>query len=68
MSDAARALRLQQDAEELSRLPRWYMRKELQGFDPIHPNKQGHRLIAEILCPSLPDNWDCHCEALRGAN
>ena len=43
-------------------------RKELQGFDPIHPNKQGHRLIAEILCPSLPDNWDCDCEALRGAN
>jgi hypothetical protein len=64
MTGAARAVRLQQDAEELAALPQWYLRPELQGFDPIHPNARGHRLMASVICPELPDSWRCDCNAL----
>ena len=65
MTGAARAVKLQQDAEELAGLPQWYLRSELQGFDPIHPNATGHRLMAAVICPELPDSWKCDCAALR---
>ncbi len=45
-------------------LPRWWMRRELRGFDDIHPNLEGHRVIAELMCPKLPPEWACQCEAL----
>jgi hypothetical protein len=53
--------KLEADAQEAAELPRWYLRKELRSFDHIHPNEQGHRLIAEIMCPSLPESWGCTC-------
>ncbi|MCA9694570.1 MAG: hypothetical protein KC636_33640 [Myxococcales bacterium] len=61
LDDAARAAALQRDAEEAAEIPRWYMKKELRSFDHIHPNTDGHTLIAAEVCPALPDNWGCAC-------
>ncbi len=58
-----RARTLEQDALTLSELPRWFLRPELRGFDPIHPNREGHRAIAELICPQLPASWGCRCPA-----
>lgn len=49
---------------ELVEIPRWFLRKELQAFDHIHPNREGHRVIAQTLCPKLPSDWGCDCSAL----
>jgi len=68
MDPASRANQLQLDAEELAGLPRWYLRPDLQGFDPIHPNRTGHRLMAQIMCPSLPSSWGCDCQTLSSVN
>ena len=45
-------------------VPRYFMRKDLQAFDHIHPNTEGHRVIAQLTCPSLPTSWGCECEKL----
>lgn len=58
---SARARQLERDASVLSELPRWFLRPELRGFDPIHPNREGHRAIAELACPQLPASWGCQC-------
>ena len=42
-------------------IPRWFLREELRSFDHIHPNSEGHRLIAEAACPRLPASWGCEC-------
>jgi hypothetical protein len=42
-------------------VPQWFMRKDLQAFDHIHPNMEGHRIIAKTACPSLPEAWSCDC-------
>jgi hypothetical protein len=59
-----RQTKLEADAQELAEVPRWYLRKALRSFDHIHPNEEGHRLIAEIMCPSLPESWGCTCPAI----
>ncbi len=56
-----RATKLAEDARQAAQIPRWYMRPELRAFDHIHPNADGHRLIAQIACPSLPASWQCTC-------
>lgn len=45
-------------------VPRWWMRRDLRAFDDIHPNLEGHRIIAELACPKLPAAWGCQCDAL----
>lgn len=55
---AAARERLISEAREL---PRWYLRKELHSFDDIHPNREGHRLIAAEACARLPTSWGCDC-------
>ena len=35
--------------------------REYRGFDHVHPNRDGHRVIAETACPQLPPSWGCHC-------
>jgi len=45
-------------------LPRWWMRRDLRAFDDIHPNLEGHRIIAQLVCPKLPAEWGCQCDAL----
>jgi hypothetical protein len=59
---ATRLLRFESKAYLAAELPRWYLRPELRSFDHIHPNAEGHRLIAEIMCPSLPASWSCTCD------
>lgn len=68
--DRKRALRAKFPEREaalrdVSDVPRWFLRKELRSFDHIHPNTQGHRLIAETACPALPAEWRCDCQALK---
>ncbi|HET6582145.1 MAG TPA: SGNH/GDSL hydrolase family protein [Nannocystaceae bacterium] len=65
LDDAARAARLEQDAKAAAELPKWFMRKELRSFDHIHPNAEGHRLMAAVACPSLPASWGCTCEPIE---
>jgi methylmalonyl-CoA mutase N-terminal domain/subunit len=52
------------DAQRAAEVPQWFMRPELRGFDYIHPNAEGHRAIAQVTCPSLPESWGCDCAAL----
>ena len=59
--EASRNLLLETAAAAAAELPRWYMRPELRSFDHIHPNAEGHRIIAEIMCPQLPESWGCRC-------
>ena len=57
----ARAAALRSDAAAAAEIPRWFLREELRSFDHIHPNAEGHRLIAEAACPRLPASWGCEC-------
>jgi hypothetical protein len=61
LDDAQRTARMDGDARLLSELPRWFLRPEIRGFDPVHPNRAGHRQIALLACPRLPASWGCHC-------
>jgi hypothetical protein len=63
LAEDARAARLEADAQRLDEAPRWFLRRELRAFDPVHPNRLGHREIASIACPSLPASWGCSCPA-----
>jgi hypothetical protein len=62
LDEAARAAKLEEDAKAASELPKWFMRKELRSFDHIHPNADGHRIMAAVACPKLPASWGCTCE------
>ena len=66
LDEAARAEALERDVQAAAEIPRWYLRKELRSFDHIHPNEQGHRLLAELACPQLPASWGCTCPAVGG--
>lgn len=65
LDDATRALQAEADAQMAAELPRWYLRPELRSFDHIHPNAEGHRLIAATMCPRLPESWGCRCEPIE---
>lgn len=61
LDETTRELALDELALRAAELPRWFMRKELRSFDHIHPNEHGHRIIAEVACPKLPQSWACSC-------
>lgn len=61
LDEPARAQKLALDAAQLAELPRWFLRKDLRSFDHIHPNSEGHAIIASTMCPSLPASWGCSC-------
>lgn len=61
LAPEAQAAALQAEVAQAAELPRWFLRPELRSFDHIHPNAEGHRLIAEAACPSLPASWGCEC-------
>lgn len=61
LTEDARALQLDVDAATLAELPRWFLREDLRSFDHIHPNADGHGIIAETMCPQLPASWGCTC-------
>lgn len=60
-SELGRAMSLHFWAFAATLMPRWYLRSELRAFDHIHPNTEGHALIARLACPQLPDSWGCTC-------
>jgi hypothetical protein len=59
-----RQARLATFTEEALGLPRWYMKRELHAFDHVHPGIDGHRVIAQTMCPKLPEAWGCACDTL----
>ena len=59
-----RQTRLAAFTDEALSLPRWFMKRELHAFDHVHPGMDGHRVIAQTMCPKLPESWGCACEAL----
>lgn len=61
LTPAQREARLSADARVLSESPRWLLRPEYRSFDHIHPNREGHQVIAETVCPRLPASWGCRC-------
>lgn len=61
LAEPARAARLDADARALAEVSRWFLRPQYRGFDPVHPNREGHRVIAETICPRLPASWGCTC-------
>ncbi|MGE0788332.1 MAG: hypothetical protein AB7S26_21845 [Sandaracinaceae bacterium] len=61
MSTDAVERQLREDASLLARIPQHTLRSEFRGFDHIHPNREGHRAMARIACPSLPESWGCNC-------
>ena len=60
----AREAKLAALTDEAYALPRWFMKKELHAFDHVHPGIDGHRLIAQTMCPKLPESWGCACESI----
>lgn len=61
LDTAAREARLSSDATFLIDAPRWFLRPGYRSFDHIHPNRAGHRAMAETMCPQLPASWGCRC-------
>lgn len=51
--------------EQARALPRWYLRPDLHSFDSIHPNKEGHRIMAAWICRQAPASWGCDCGLLE---
>ncbi len=35
------------------------------AFDHIHPNTEGHRLMADLACPKMPASWGCDCPLVK---
>lgn len=64
LSEPDREARIASDVGLLSELPRWFVREAYRGFDHIHPNREGHALMARTVCPSLPASWGCDCATL----
>ena len=60
----ARESKLQAFTEQALALPRWFMKRELHAFDHVHPGIDGHRIIAETMCPKMPESWGCACESI----
>ena len=53
--------RLAADAQALSNQ---FMKARYKGFDSIHPNNAGHKVIAEEICAKVPATWDCSCQLI----
>ncbi|MCH9680720.1 MAG: hypothetical protein K0V04_04730 [Deltaproteobacteria bacterium] len=67
LDEFQRANALELDALAATEVPRWFMRPELRAFDHIHPNADGHQLMAETMCPELPQSWGCACPTAQPA-
>lgn len=62
LGPADRNAQLQADALKTAEIPQFYLHPRLHSFDAIHPNARGHKLMADLVCPSLPADWGCTCE------
>lgn len=63
--EARRTTERQRLIEQARALPRWYLRPDLHSFDSIHPNREGHRIIASLVCRKAPASWGCDCQKLE---
>lgn len=66
LDEAQRETKLEADAQEAASLPQWFLRPELRSFDHIHPNADGHRIIATEICNEAPPSWGCSCPTPAG--
>jgi len=64
LAEPERAEKLRALIQKAAELPRWFMKPEFIGFDPIHPNAQGHKEIARGICEAAPASWGCECGRL----
>jgi hypothetical protein len=64
LSNAEREVALDSDAKMGAEVPQYFMKPELRAFDHIHPNAEGHRILAKTICPEAPASWGCNCDAL----
>lgn len=62
--EATRNAALEADAKRAAEVPQWFMKPKLRGFDNVHPNTDGHRVMAKTICPKLPASWGCSCDKL----
>ena len=62
--EATRSAALDADAKRAAEVPQWFMTPKLLAFDNLHPNTDGHRIMAKTICPKLPKSWSCSCEKL----
>lgn len=61
LDEGQRQTKLEADAHRVAETPRWYLRPELRSFDHIHPNEDGHTIIAAEICAQVPASWGCTC-------
>ncbi len=52
---------------EARAVPRHYLAKQYRDFDHIHPNSDGHRLMAVAACKKAPASWGCDCGRIERA-
>lgn len=62
----ARAAALAGYVQDAMRIPTWFMKPALVGFDPVHPNASGHKEIAKAICQKAPPSWGCDCAVFDG--
>lgn len=48
-------------------VPQRFMARKYHDFDHVHPNGEGHRLMAALVCQQAPAAWACDCDAIRRA-
>lgn len=53
--------------EEARAVPRNYLDKRYRDFDHIHPNSEGHKMMALAACRRAPASWGCDCKRLEKA-
>jgi hypothetical protein len=55
---------LDQLEKEARALSKQFMKSRFRAFDSIHPNLEGHRLIAKKICSKASPSWGCSCAAI----
>jgi hypothetical protein len=48
-------------------VPRSFMKSTYRSFDHIHPNAEGHRVMAVRACRKAPRSWGCDCKRIARA-
>ncbi len=51
-------------ATRAAEVPTYHLAPRYRSFDSTHPNREGHRVIAELVCPHMPEAARCDCEAM----
>ena len=65
LSEAAQQEHIKTYVQQTLALPQWFLHKRFHAMDHLHPNREGHRIVAELACDKEPETWGCQCEAIR---